>query len=437
MGTCCTSLKENKEINEINKIKNSFEEKEIDKEKLIDNFKEERLIYYGDEEKEKESMKNKEDEKKDPLNESIEKSIEIDESKFQNKFNMDFGDETEIYNICELSNNRIAILDSKNNKVKIYSLQNFHFLTEIKQDFIKNIIELNNNDLIINSDSKIYFYKLLQNQNYELYQAINEYGKGRHKIRNHNEITADQNDQNDDYKLNSIYQLMNGDLISCNSNGINIYKKRKDNKYELSFTKKIEDITKKYYSSSYKSIEDEIAHAIEIKKNIVILFRVKSETLTSTKYAQIFTIYKYDMNNQNITQLFNHYVDDRDMSRVTSFYFNYFINDNYLFVRFGNVLQIYNMNAEIIYDQYFEKGEKGLLIKELYCDYKDNLFISCNLDENLEKEIVLCYYNNKKIKEIKKLNFVDSETKGVIKLKNNDFIFYTYNKINYIKNLNK
>ena len=36
MGTCCTSLKENKEINEINKIKNSFEEKEIDKEKLID-----------------------------------------------------------------------------------------------------------------------------------------------------------------------------------------------------------------------------------------------------------------------------------------------------------------------------------------------------------------------------------------------------------------
>ena len=40
---------------------------------VIDNFKEERLIYHGDEEKEKESMKNKEDEKKDPLNESIEK----------------------------------------------------------------------------------------------------------------------------------------------------------------------------------------------------------------------------------------------------------------------------------------------------------------------------------------------------------------------------
>ena len=143
------------------------------------------------------------------------------------------------------------------------------------------------------------------------------------------------------------------------------------------------------------------------------------------------------MNNQNITQLFNHYVDDRDMSRVTLFYFNYFINDNYLFVRFGNVLQIYNMNAEIIYAQYFGKWEKGLLIDELYCDYKDNIFISSNLYENDEKEIVLCYYNNKKIKEIKKLNFVDSETKGVIKLKNNDFIFYTYNKINYIKNLNK
>ena len=65
MGTCCTSLKENKESNEINKIKNSFEEKEIDKEKLIDNFKEERLIYHGDEEKEKEGMKNKADEKKE------------------------------------------------------------------------------------------------------------------------------------------------------------------------------------------------------------------------------------------------------------------------------------------------------------------------------------------------------------------------------------
>ena len=200
--------------------------------------------------------------------------------------------------------------------------------------------------------------------------------------------------------------------------------------------KKLKIFSENYFSVS-KSIIDEIVHAIEIKKNIVILFRVESETLTSTKYFKIFTIYIYDMNNQNITELFNHCVDDRDMSRVTSFYFNYFINDNYLFVRFGNVLQIYNMNAEIIYDQYFEKGEKGLLIKELYCDYKDNLFISCNLDENLEKEIVLCYYNNKNIKEIKKLNFVDSKTKGVLKLKNNDFIFYTYNKINYIKNLNK
>ena len=407
-----------KEINKIQEKKNtviikskkSSEETEIKKEKQIDNIDEEKEFYYYEDENikiERESLTNNEGDIEDSLNKSIEKSIEIDESKLQNQLNIDFGDEIEIYSVIELTNNRIAVLDNEVNKVKIYSLKNWKLITEINQEFIKNIIEINNNDLVINSNSKIYFYKLLPNQSYELYQTIDEYAQGTFTVRKYNTFLDKKGDKY--YNLNSVYQLINGDLVSCNSYGIKIYKRDIDHKYKLSFKNKI---------------EEEIVKAIEIKKNLLLLFRFKCDRPSVSFFCTIYNIYKYDMENQKITEISGHSINDVDHSVFTLEYFNYYINNDYLFIRYGNCLQVFNLNAKLIYEKYVYGFEKDLPIKEFFCNYGDNLFIVGNLNEDYKNKIEIYYYKNKNFKEIKTFDFIDSDTKGAIKIKNNDFIFY-------------
>ena len=134
----------------------------MNKEKI----KKEEEFHYKNEkiEEEKEILADNEGEINQDLNKSIDKSIEIDESKFQKQFCINLGDKTEIYSVYELSNNRITILDNVDKEVKIYSLKNWKLIIKINQEYVKSIIELKNNDLVINSGSTIYFinyYKII------------------------------------------------------------------------------------------------------------------------------------------------------------------------------------------------------------------------------------------------------------------------------------
>ena len=141
------------------------------------------------------------------------------------EFCMDFPEETKIYSVTEISNERIAILDNDKD-LKIYSIKTFKLITKINQDYVKNFIELKNKDIVTCSSSKIYFYKLINNINYELYQTIDEAQQGTNITKFIENPFENQGYWDENYYcLNSIYELINNNLVSCNSYGIKYIKK--------------------------------------------------------------------------------------------------------------------------------------------------------------------------------------------------------------------
>jgi hypothetical protein len=294
--------------------------------------------------------------------------------KLQKEFSINFDDNTDIYDVQELSNKRII-----SNRTKIYSLktgklineishnkcenklkelQNNDFVTyssrkiyiyklaknnnyelyqtiqiiEEHDELIDGIIELKNNDLLIYSSRKIYIYKLAKNNNYELYQTIDEYKQGTFKKKEKpQEEWCEGNDHfTESYKINSIYELMNGNLISCNSYGIKIYKKNKEGKYELFITKKI---------------KTEVHHVIEIKSNIIIIFCKEVKHISHTFLYFVFDVYKYNIEKDELTELYGDRFNDRHLMD-SILHFSYLINNNLLFIRFGFKLEIYDINEE-------------------------------------------------------------------------------------------
>ena len=186
------------------------------------------------EEEEEEEEKEKEDNF-----EVIEK--EFKRPKLEKKFiiNLDFKEEdNKIYSIYELSDRRIAVLDYKLTDVKIYSLKTGKIITKMNKEKIKKIIELKNKDIVLNSSHEIYIYKLLPNNNYELYQTINEFNQGTNIMKDI-DFFEEKKEKFEYYNLNSVYEMMNGDLVSCNSYGLKIYKKENNGLYKLSFMKEL------------------------------------------------------------------------------------------------------------------------------------------------------------------------------------------------------
>ena len=303
-------------------------------------------------------------------NEIIEDSIIIDKSKFEKQFNIYFNNKTEIYKVYELSNKRIAILDNEEKEMKIYSLKTGNLINKITQEYIRNIIELNNKDLVINSSSKIYLYKLLKDQNYELYQIIDEYEQKTYTTKRYGGFLRIKKRIDEKYyKLNSIYQLINGDLVSCNSYGIKIYKKDNDGNYKLSLIEKI---------------KGEIENAIELKENVLFLFRRYYDRPTTSFFCEIFEIYKYDIEKKELIKLSGNNVRDVDFYSCLE-YFTYLVNNNYLFVRYGLMVEVYNKDAELIYEFFYDKfGKNDLPIKELYCNYNNNIFIAKNGNDKIK-----------------------------------------------------
>ena len=150
--------------------------------------------------------------------------------------------ESIISKIYELSNNRIAIIKreeyfSEEEELKIYSLKTLKLISVTKfKGISQNIVELKNKDLVRSISSSIEFYKL-SGKKYEFFQKIEE-----EKI-----------------NIYSILGLMDGNLVSFNTNGIEIYSKEKD----------------KYKSISKIKIEDRAKSGYEIEKNKLIIFKKK------------------------------------------------------------------------------------------------------------------------------------------------------------------
>ena len=103
-------------------------------------------------------LENEED--KFPSKKFIEIKIEkeekekIDENKIEKYFSIhidDLNEKNYIYNVYALSNEIFAVLDRDGTFVKIYDLNTGKYITKLTNAKIKNIAELKNKDLVLNS----------------------------------------------------------------------------------------------------------------------------------------------------------------------------------------------------------------------------------------------------------------------------------------------
>ena len=111
-------------------------------------------------------------------------------------------------------------------------------------------------------------------------------------------------------------------------------------------------------------------------------------------------------------------------------HFSYLINNNLLFIRFGFQLVIYDINEEK--SLVLENNDDNLLIEDFCYNYDSNTFIAKNEDNKYK----LYSYKNNKLYDLGEFPFTNENTNGIVKLKDNNFIIYSKQEINFIKNFN-
>ena len=429
---------ESEENNNNNKEKDQFNVKEINSDKVSKTNEEEYNDFYTKEVEEIKVSKEKNNDAYNPLlikkveeikvlkeeNNNSYNSFDIkeakekklgdnkDELKLQKEYSFNLGEKANIYNIYELSNKRIAILEEDEPEIKIYSL-NGNLLTKLEHNHIKNIIELKNSDLVICTTNQIYIYKLKQNNNYELYQSISPVEP---------DITQDENFNHLLEILVSINELKNGSLITWNSYCIKIYKKDKDDKFTLSAKKKFNK-------------KNNIIDVFELKNNVLIIFQgyypFPNDSMSSLN-SHNYIISKYDieknelkiLNKDNETEFLNKKKSKENI--------NYLITNNYLFVIYNFFLDVYDIaqNLKLINENNNYFFESDFPIYEFLCNYEGDCFLAKDKEQSEPK---LYMYKNGIFQVYKNFPIIDKSMKGIIKLRDNYFLIYTKNIITIYK----
>ena len=346
-----------------------------------------------------------------------------------------------IISIKELSKNSIGILFN-NNTLSIYNSITFLKITEIKinnshpmekdshddEEKIINFIELKNFDLVFWTIKKIFFYKLFENW-YILYQTIDE-STEKPQINYNNYYDLFEGRNSNRLIINSIFQLQNGNIVSCGNFGIKIYSKKNDN-YIL-FLKQETDI--------------EVKNSIEIKPNKLILMQKYFESggFCSRTYYCIhrYSLSLYDIENNTLTNL-NKFEQNVSLRHNEITFFN---NDKYLFIKYGDFkfdiydinqnMQSLNSNNEIIEstqvkefynffrERCYNKIKDEMNIRFL-CKYSKDLFFA----KNMKNEIKLYKFKDKSFELFQNFPYSTNENIGMIKLKNNNLIIYSNHNV--------
>jgi len=330
-----------------------------------------------------------------------------------------FGSRGSVITIHELSNENLGILldekliiithkTFKTIKIIEPNYNEIHSSKEITGNRFVDFIELKNCDIVIWTSNVILIY----NKEYNLIQRIDEVEQGNLCIREDSDY-----DHVTYYDINSIYEMKNGKLVSCNSYGLKFYEKDKD-KYNLISTEKM---------------EIDVHFILEIKPNILILLQKHyDESFSDMEGDDKFLISIYNIENKSLIKVFRTRVESSfgEFERI-----NYILNKKYLFMCYDKTMKIFNLenNMEDIYienddiyeyeeifGEYHRNIKKEKRIKILLANYSDTLFFGKDNKSNLNMYI----FNNKMLKIY--YNFKTENIKGVIKLKNNDFIFYSY-----------
>jgi hypothetical protein len=362
-----------------------------------------------------------------------------------NKLN--FNDK-KIITIKELSNNRIGILFV--HLLSIYSSKTFKKINEIKLDntlfqnsekdeensdnkneIVIDFIELKNLDLVLwTTKATILFYNL-NDSNYTLSQTIKEnIQKEEKKEEAYFYMERFYSNNKDDYNINSIYQLSNGNIVSCNTNGIKIYSKKND-KYELELN---------------CPMDIEVIDAIEIKINQLILFQANfvSGGFCSQSYhcTLTYSVSLYDIENKKSKCL----SEFEENVALRNNKISFFRSNELLFVKFGQFkFDIYdlkqnmkslNQNNEIIeidtINEFigFCRLVNFVRIKDemninFLCNYSKDLFFAKDVKNNIK----LYQFKNKAFESYQDFPLSKADIRGMIKLKNNNIIMYSFNEI--------
>ena len=382
-------------------------------------------------------------------NDSISKS---NKNPFSFQLNLNINFSQTIYAVKEISNHRIGIIFEK--YLIIYSSHTFkqiycifpfndlkEFINESTKDLnpsekvsvtysylrchkqsdykLHNFVELRNKDLIIWSDNNIFYYKFSKkNESYKIHQIINEYNQGT------NSFSSGYGGRFEYYNLNSVNELMNGNLVSCNSFGLKFYKKEKDN-YNLIF--KIKMLT--------------VENIIEFEENKIFLLQreYNSSGGCTDPGSDTYSISIYDIKNNEIIE-----INKRETISRYSFSgskINFMIKGEYLFLIYGIRFFIYNIkeNMKLVqnyqisknFSFYDDEKENDNDIKKEYnmkllSNYLNEYFIARDINSYAIK---IYSFKDEKISFCCDFPFQKEEIKGIIKLKNHNLIMYSLKQL--------
>ena len=340
--------------------------------------------------KEKENEKNRLEKGDVNINENKEKYLEV---KYKIKLDEEKG---EIFEVYELSDNRIAVELDKS--IKIYSLKTYQLITELNHDKIDNSIELKNKDIAITDWNEVYFYKL-SGDNYINYQKF----------------------ELEDEEIFEIYELKNENLILCPRRCLKIYKR----------------VRGQYTILSYFRLSETVGKILEIKTNTLFLF-LKSRTGSyATANYQPYYLELINTENKERRKLDGGSFYYWDFDKTVYYSCDLLLKNNkYLFARYADVFSIYDIESddikqvECIYVVSRGGMNKYFPLEEVcFSDYDDDSFIilsSRGIYKYDEKT------NQMVLKQKIKNEF--EEMTGIIKLKNNNFIIHNKNEILFINN---
>ena len=316
-------------------------------------------------------------------------------------------------NIGFLFNTRLIIISFKSfQKIKDIN-PFFDELNSSKNNITGNefvdFIELNNFDIAIWTSNVILIY----NKDYNLFQKIDEYAQGNKSQREDYDY-----DTVEYYEINSIHELKNGKLVSCNSYGLKFYEKDSDGKYNLISTEKM---------------EVDVNSLIEIKPNLLILLHKHFDETFGDGEGEIkYLISIYNHESKSLDKIFE---TTRTNTHVEPRLINYITNNKYLYMCYSYTMDIFDLeknleNIDIKNDVYEydddyvlglrRKMKRNKRITEVFANFSDTLFFGRDDKGNLK---LYSFINNN-------LNvYCEFEYKNIIEviiLNKNEFILCSY-----------
>ena len=315
-------------------------------------------------------------------------------------------------NLLLLFDHSFIVLDAKTRKI-ICKIEGISDDDEVRyyDNIFYDLIELkNNNDLILWSSGKIFYYKKSDDK-YELSQVINEVKQQK------NVVNMYQIGYVEEYDLYNLVEFENNTIISCNSKGIKIYNY----------------IDKEYKLEKVIPMFLDVENIIKIKDNnfLVIHHYIYNSggCMPDTYHEMALSLFDLKSNQKDL--IFKQKTPRSRTFRI-NYRFNYFLIEDNFICQICDFPSDYDLeyykerykdkNKELsfnfnVYNIKTGKNNLNLTISfRLICHFKDNLVFAQDY-----QNLYVCNFNGTAFNSIYKFDFNNSK---LCILKNNDLIIF-------------